>query len=164
MRSAPLSIAVCIALLALAAAGARASGSPTLTTSQVVVRFKAATKSKLVVDRASTYPGHYSALALPPSITNQARFGRFVLYVVGPAETSDDVEQLLADGHTGVLGTPAASRIYWERGRYLTGGTFWLAKKQYGPNLVLWWYGTEKKVAPAFSRLHKLLIKKVVTA
>jgi hypothetical protein len=164
MRSASLSLAVCVALLALAAAGARASDSPPLTTSQVATRFKAATKAKLLTDKASTYPGHYAALSLPPSVTNQARYGRFILYVVGPAKTADDVEQLLADGHTGVLGTPAASRIYWEQGQYLTGGTFWLGKKQYGPNIVLWWYGTQKKVAPAFARLHKLLTQKVVTA
>lgn len=164
MRRTSLSLALLVALLAIAAAGTRAAAPPSLTTSQVVVRFKAATKAKLLADKASAYPGHYAALALPPSITNQARYGRFILYVVGPTATVADVEQLLADGHTGVLGTPAAARIYWEQGQYLTGGTFWLAKKQYGANLVLWWYGTEKKVAPAFSRLHNLLTQKVVTA
>ena len=128
----------------------------------MILRFKVATKAKLLADKASAYPGHYVALSLPPSITNQAQYGRFILYVVGPATTAADIEQLLADGHTGVLGTPAAARIYWEQGQYLSGGKFWLAKKRYGPNLVLWWYGTEKKVGPAFSRLHELLSRKVV--
>jgi len=164
MRRTCLSFALVFALLAFAAAGARASSTPPLTASMVTSRFKAATGAKLLTVRASSYPGHYAALGLPPSITNQARYGRFVLHVVGPATTTDDVTQLLADGHTGVLGTPGASLIYWEKGRYLTGGTYWLAKKQYGPNLVLWWYGTQKKVSPAFSRVHKVVSKNVVAA
>ena len=161
MRRTCLSFALVVGLLAFAAVGARASSSP-LTSSLVTARFKAATGAKLVADRASSYQGHYAALGLPPSITNQARFGRFSLYVVGPATTADDVTQLLADSHTGALGTPGASQIYWEKGRYLTGGTYWLAKKQYGPNLVLWWYGTEKKGSPAFPRVHKVLTKNVL--
>ena len=75
---------------------------------------------------------------------------------------ADDVQRLLADGHTGLLGTPGPANIYWESGRYLGGSTFWLAKKQYGANLVLWWYGDQKKVNLAFSRLHKPLFAKVV--
>ena len=61
-----------------------------------------------------------------------------------------------------MLGTPGASRIYWESGRYLTGGTYWLAKKQYGANLVLWWFGTRQKADAAFSRIHKPLLANVV--
>ena len=101
-----LSLAVGVAILALAAGGARASEPRPLTSSQVILRFKVATKAKLLADKASAYPGHYVALSLPPSITNQAQYGRFILYVVGPATTAADIEQLLADGHTGVLGTP----------------------------------------------------------
>ena len=71
---------------------------------------------------------------------------------------------LLADGHTGLLGTPGPANIYWESGRYLGGSTFWLAKKQYGANLVLWWYGDQKKVNLAFSRLHKPLFAKVAAS
>jgi len=164
MRRAHLSLVLVVALVAFAVTGARASGTTSLTTSQVVDRFKAATGAKLLVDKGSSSPGHYTALSLPPSITNQGRYGRFTLYVVGTTTTADDVTQLLADGHTGVLGTPGASGIHWESGRYLSGGTFWLAKKQYGANLVLWRWGSSQKVDLAFSRLHKLLLAKIVNA
>jgi hypothetical protein len=162
MRRAHLSLALLAALVALAVAVAPASGATALTASQVITRFKAATGSKLLVDKQSSYPGHYTALSLSPSISNQGRYGRFTLYVVDPATTADDITQLLADGHTGVLGTPGASSIYWESGQYLGGGTFWLAKKQYGANLVLWWFGSKKKVDPGFTRIHKPLLAKVV--
>jgi hypothetical protein len=152
-----LSIALMALLIGLAAADAHASATTPLSSSQVVARFKKATGATLLIDRGSSYPGHYSALSLPPSITNQGRYGHFIVYVVGPASTSTDVTQLLADGHTGILGTPGASRIYWEHGRYLTGGSYWLAKKQYGANLVLWWYGTEQKADASFTRVHKPL-------
>jgi hypothetical protein len=164
MRRATLSFAFLATLFALAVAVAPATAATALTASQVVARFKAATGSTLVADARYSYPGHYVALALPPSISNQARYGRFTIYVVAPGAVSDDINKLLADGHTGVLGTPGPSNIYWESGRYLGGGTFWLAKKQYGANLVLWWYGSEKKVNPAFSRLHKPLLTKVAVS
>jgi hypothetical protein len=159
-------LALLAALAALAdPVGAPASGAaaPTAapTASQVVARFKAATGSTLLVDKRYSYPGHYTALSLSPSISNQARYGRFTLYVVDAGTRAEDVESLLADGHTGVLGAPGPAGIHWESGRYLSGGTFWLAKKQYGANLVLWWYGDEKKVNLAFSRLHKPLLTKV---
>ncbi len=162
MRRAHLSLALLAALVALAVAVAPASGATAPTASQVIARFKAATGSTLLVDKRSSSPGHYTALALAPSVSNQGRYGRFTLYVVGPATTADDVTKLLADGHTGVLGTPGASSIYWEAGRYLSGGTYWLAKKQYGANLVLWWFGSQKKVDASFSRIHKPLLAKVV--
>ncbi len=162
MRRAHLRLALLAAFVALAVAVAPASGATALTASQAVARFKAATGSKLAVDARSSYPGHYTALSLSPSISNQAKYGRFLLFVVGPTDTVGDVRKLLADGHTGALGTPGPSSIYWESGRYLTGGAYWLAKKQYGSNLVLWWYGSEKKVNAAFSRLHKPLLTKVV--
>ena len=152
-----LSTALMALLIGLAAADAHASATVPLSASQVVARFKTATGATLLVDRRSSYPGHYSALSLAPSITNQGRYGHFTLYVVGPASTAADVTQLLADGHTGILGTPGASHIYWEHGRYLTGGSYWLAKKQYGANLVLWWYGTQQKADAAFTRVHKPL-------
>jgi hypothetical protein len=164
MRRAQLSLALLAALVALAVAVAPASGATALTASQVIARFKAATGTTLLVDKRSSYPGHYTALSLAPSISNQARYGRFTLYVVGLSTTADDVTKLLADGHTGALGTPGASSIYWESGRYLTGGTYWLAKKQYGANLVLWWFGSKQKVDAAFSRIHKPLLTKVVGA
>jgi len=150
------------ALVASAVAVAPASGATALSASQAVARFKAATGAKLLVDARASYPGHYTALTLAPSISNQGKFGRFTLYVVAPGDTAADVRRLLADAHTGVLGTPGAANIFWEQGRYLTGGTYWLAKKQYGSNLVLWWYGSEKKVNAAFTRLHRPLLTKVV--
>jgi hypothetical protein len=162
MRRAHLRLALLAALVAFAVAVAPASGATALTASQAVARFKAATGSKLLVDKASSYPGHYTALSLSPSISNQGKYGRFTLYVVAPNDVAGDMRKLLADGHTGALGTPGPSSIYWESGRYLSGGTYWLAKKQYGANLVLWWYGSEKKVNAAFSRLHKALLTKVV--
>ncbi len=158
MRRAHFWLALSTAVAALAVAVVPASGATALTASQVIARFKAATGATLLVDKTSSYPGHYTALQLPPSITNQGRFGRFTLYVVGGATTGDDITKLLADGHTGVLGTPGASHIYWESGRYLGGGTYWLAKKQYGANLVLWWFGSTHKVDAAFQRVHKPLL------
>ena len=132
MRRAHLRHALLAALVALAVAVAPASGATALTASQAVARFKAATGSKLLVDKRSSYPGHYTALSLAPSISNQGKYGRFTLYVVGPNDVAGDVRKLLADGHTGVLGTPGPSSIYWESGRYLTGGPCGLAKKRYG--------------------------------
>ena len=164
MRRAHLSLALLVALVVLAVAVSPASGATALTTSQVVTRFKTATGAKLLVDERSSYPGHYTALSLSPSISNQGRYGRFTLYVVGPSATAADVTSLLADGHTGKLETPGASSIYWESGQYLTGATYWLAKKQYGPNLVLWWFGSKQKVDAPFSRIHKPLLAKVVGA
>lgn len=162
MRRARPRLAILTALVVLAVAVAPASGATAPTASQAVARFKAATGAKLLVDKRSSYPGHYTALSLPSSISNQGKYGRFTLYVVGPNDVAADVRKLLADAHTGVLGTPGLANIFWEQGRYLSGGTYWLAKKQYGGNLVLWWYGTEKRVNPAFTRLHKALLTKVV--
>jgi hypothetical protein len=61
-----------------------------------------------------------------------------------------------------MLGAAGPSNIYWESGRYLGGTTYWLAMKQYGANLVLWWFGDHKKVDAAFSRVHKPLLSQVV--
>jgi hypothetical protein len=164
MRRSTSLLALLGALVALAVAVAPASGATALTASQVVARFKAATGSTLRADKPSSYPGHYTALSLSPSISNQGRYGRFTLYVVDAGGLPDDLEKLLVDGHTGVLGTPGPAKIYWESGRYLGGSTFWLAKKQYGANLVLWWYGDQRKVNAAFSRLHKPLLAKVAVS
>ena len=161
MRRVHLALALLPVLAALAVGATPAPAGVPLTVPQVVARFKAATGSTLLVDQRSSYPGHYTALSLSPSISNQGRYGRFTLYVLEGAALADDINHLLADGHTGALGTPGPASIYWESGRYLGGGTFWLAKKQYGANLVLWWHGGEKKVNAAFSRLHKPLLTKV---
>ncbi len=65
--------------------------------------------------------------------------------------------RLPADGPIGVLGVAGPSAISWESGSTMGGDHHWLAKKRYG-NLVLWWYGTAKKVDPAFKRLHRALL------
>lgn len=162
MQRAHLRLALLAALVASAVAVAPASGATALTASQAVARFKAATGAKLLVDKRTSYPGHYTALTLSPSISNQAKYGRFTLYVVGSRDIAGDVTKLLSNVHTGVLDKPGLSSIYWEQGQYLTGSTYWLAKKQYGANLVLWWYGSEKKINPAFTRLHRALLTRVV--
>jgi hypothetical protein len=154
-------LAVVLAFAGAAQAGSRAPGE--LSASQVVARFKAATGSRLLVDKRSSYAGHYTALALAGSISNQGRYGRFTIYVVGPTSRAEDVSQLLADAHTGVLGAPGSSSIYWESGRYLSGERYWLAKKLYGANVVLWWYGTERKIDKAFKRLHLPLRRAVAS-
>jgi hypothetical protein len=151
-------VAACLALLALAPARAAA---PTLTQADVVARFKTATGSRLVVDRRASRPGHYTALELPPSVTNLALYGDFTIWVVGTATLEEDVAQLLADAHTGTVGEPGAAGIHWEKGTALGGTTRWLAKKRYGENLVLWRLGPTPKVDASFKRLHKVLLQKV---
>jgi len=127
------------------------------TAGQVVARFQTLVGAKLVVDRRSTYPEHYTALGVVQSIGNIGRYGRFTVWVV-TSGSEEDVTQLLADPHTGQLGTPGAASIYWEQGMTIGGDRYWLAKKRYGTNLVLWWYGTERKVDARFKRLHRALL------
>jgi hypothetical protein len=156
MRVLPLAVAAMAAATMLLLTGVAHGGGaqPTVSASQLVKRFRAATGSRLLVDKRATYAGHYTALALPGSISNQGRYGRFTLYVVGAGNRAEDVTGLLADAHTGQLGKPGPSQIYWEGGRYLSGERYWLAKKQYGANVVLWWYGSRQKIDKAFQRLH----------
>ena len=151
MRPAFAAIAICIAL-GVSAAGATAVLAP----AQITAKFRTATGGKLLVDRRANYPGHYTALAVAQSISNIGKFGRFTIYVV-TSGSEQDVTHLLADGHTGVLGVPGPSAIYWESGSTMSGDRYWLAKKRYG-NLVLWWYGTAKKIDPTFQRLHRALV------
>ena len=147
-----------LTLVFAGATGSAAQSSPvTLTPAQVIAKFKASTGGKLLVDRRATYPGHFIALGVVQSISNIGRYGRFTIYVV-TSGSGDDVTQLLADGHTGVLGTPGPANIYWEEGSTLQGDRYWLAKKRYGANLVLWWYGTAQHVDATFKRLHKALL------
>lgn len=150
--------AACLTLLALQPARAAA---PVLGQADVVARFKAATGSRLVVDRRATRPGRYTALELPPSVTNLATYGDFTLWVVGTTSLEEDVSQLLADAHTGTVGEPGAAGIHWERNTALGGTTRWLAKKRYGANLVLWRITAAPKVDASFRRLHKVLSAKV---
>jgi hypothetical protein len=135
-----------------------AHSSPrSLTATEVVAHFRAATGTTLQVDRRASYAGHYVALAPLASLSNRARYGQFVVYVVDPGQVAEGVDDLLADGHTGVLGTPGPAAIYWEAGTALDGTAYWMAKKRYGANVVLWWFGARQKVDPPFTRLHRAL-------
>ena len=155
MRRVLASLGVAAVLSGLTAA-VGFSAAPTLTPSQVVARFKARTGTSLAVDKRSSYPGHHTALGVPQSISNIGRYGRFTIWVV-TSGSEEDVVELLADAHTGQLGTPGPSVIYWEHGTTIGGTPFWLAKKRYGPGIVLWWYGSERKVDATFKRLHRAL-------
>lgn len=145
----------------VAVAPGRAVTNAPLTQAQVVKRFEQATGRKLTVDRASSRSGRYTVLRLSSSVTNTATYGEFKLFVVAPGAADAEAQQLLVNVHTGVLGSPAAAGIYWEQTRLLSGGSVWIGKKRYGPNLVLWHYGPVQKVDPTFKRLHKALSRVV---
>ena len=113
MRRAVATVAV-VCLLGLLGTGV--AGSAGSTPAQVVARFKALTHTTLTVDRRSSYAGHYTALGVPQSISNIGRYGRFTIFVV-TSGSEEDVHSLLGDAHTGELGTPGPSAIYWEHGR-----------------------------------------------
>jgi hypothetical protein len=151
--------AAVLSSIALIALGPARAATPALTQAQVVKRFETATGRKL-----AAWPGHSGALRLSKSTTNLALYGDFVLWVVSPGGREEAIEKLLTDVHTGELGTPGAAGIYWEQGSYLGGQPYWLGKKLYGTNLVLWRYGTAAKVDPSFKRLHKVLLGKVLAA
>ena len=155
MLRVPKSLLVLVTVAGVLCVSAAAAAAP-LTPAQVVARFRAATGGKLLVDPRANYPGHYTALSVAQSISNIGKFGRFTIYVVVPGD-EEDVNRLLADGHTGVLGTPGPSTIYWEPGSTMQGDRYWLAKKRYG-NLVLWWFGSAKKIDRTFQRLHHALL------
>jgi hypothetical protein len=130
-----------------------------LSPAQLVSGFKAKTKARttLAADRRSSYPGHYAAFTLPQSISNIGRYGRFTVWVV-TSGSEEDVTQLLDDPHTAELGQPGAAAIAWEHGTTATGSDYWLAKKRYGANIVLWWYGAERRIDATFKRLHQPLL------
>ncbi len=155
-------VAIGPARAATTAPHANALTQVALTQAQVIKRFEAATGKRLVVDTRSGNAGHYSALRLAKSVSNAALYGDFTLWVVAPGTLEDDIARLLTNVHTGLLGAPGAAGIYWEQGTYLGGQTYWLGKKRYGANLVVWRYGAEPKVDPSFKRLHKILLAKVL--
>lgn len=146
-----------VAALAASAAGTGMSASASPTPGQVVTQFKARTGTTLLLDRRSSDTGHYTALSVPQSISNLGRYGRFTIWVVTSGDDAD-VADLLTDPHTGQLGTPGAASIYWEHGITMDGAGYWLAKKRYGTDIVLWWYGTTRKVDARFTRLHRALL------
>ena len=107
---------------------------PSLTTWQVSTRFKQATGDKLVSEPKGVLPG---ALRRPRSRGGDDREEGPLRDVHGlrrhrSPTSRHEVTDLLADGHTGVLGTPGAGNIYWEPGRTIYGDRFWLAKRRYG--------------------------------
>ena len=124
---------------------------------RLISRFKAQTGTTLTVDRRAAYPGHYTALGVPQSVSNIGRYGHFTIWVV-TSRQEEDVTSLLTNVHTGTLGTPGAASIYWEHGSTMGGTAYWLAKKRYGSNVVLWWYGSARKTDASFRRLHHALI------
>lgn len=151
-------VLTCVSLLAVA----QASPESGITAAQLTTRFKQATGDKLLLNRKISYPGHYRAYDVGvPSIARKARYGTFTIYLITGSDLETDVQDLLADGHTGVLGTPGPSNIYWEQGSSIYGDKYWLAKKRYGANVVLWWIGAKpvKKIDPSFKRLHAALLK-----
>ena len=152
-----LSATFCCAL-ALVAAASASSARPSLAPSVVAKALAAATGTRLHVDSRSSVRGHYTALVGSQSIAELGAYGRFVVFVVN-ASSPEDVDELLANTHTGALGTPGPASVYWEHGTTIGGDGFWLAKKRYGPNLVLWWYGREAKVTAPFGRLHRVLLR-----
>lgn len=155
--SAALLSAVALIAMAPARAATSAPSASALTQAQVIKRFETATGRKLAVDARSTRAGHYTALRLVKSVSTTALYGDFTVWVVAPGTLEDDVTQLLTNQHTGQLGVPGAAAIYWEQGSAFGGQVYWLGKKRYGVNLVLWRYGTQPKVDPSFKRLHKVL-------
>ena len=161
--STSLAVPATMILLALSATAAVAQPSvPGLTAAQLQQRFKKATGDKLVVNRKVSYAGHYVAFDVgAASIARKAKYGTFTVYLVTGADVEAEVTDLLADGHTGVLGTPSAGKIYWEYGKTLYGDPYWMAKRRYGTNVVLWWIGSKpvKKTDRTFKRLHTTLTK-----
>jgi hypothetical protein len=160
-------LAVGLAAITLAVPSGVASSETSVTAKQLITRFKAATTPSrtLRVNKPISWAGHYDALDLVNSMSVKAQFGTFRLHLITSADLETDVTALLADGHTGALGTPDARGIYWEKGTTLQGDPVWLAKKRYGKNLVAWsWlFGASgPKADPPFNRLNQILAKKVV--
>ncbi len=155
--------AALVLLLALSATVAAAHPSATsLTATQLKVRFKQSTGDKLLVSKNFSYAGHYTAFDLGvPTIAKKGKYGTFTVYLVNGGDLEAEVTDLLADGHTGVLGTPGAGNIYWESGTTLYGDKYWMAKRRYGANVVLWWISSKpvKKTDKTFKRLHTALTK-----
>jgi hypothetical protein len=148
----------CALPLAVAQAGPEAS----ITAAQLTKSFRQTTGDKLVPNRPLSYAGHYKAYDVgPQSIARKGKYGTFTIYLVTGADVEADVQELLADARSGELGKPGPSNIYWEPGSTVFGDEYWLAKKRYGTNVVLWWTseGPTKKVDKTFKRLHAALLR-----
>ena len=139
------------------AAAGRTAATP-LTAARVLALFKAQTGAKL----------SRSTLAAPTAGTTRrscCRSRSRISAVTGTSRSGSsrsgdqqDVHDLLSDVHTGVLGTHDSSGIYWERASNVYGQTSWLAKKQFGAQIVLWWYGSARKADATFVRLQRVLL------
>jgi hypothetical protein len=159
MRHAAAALAV---LLVTAASVALAQAPANVTAAQLTASFRKSTGDKLVLNKKMSYPGHYRAYDVGAvSIARKAKYGTFTVYLVTGSDLEAEVKDLLADGHTGALGTPGAANIYWESGKTIYGDQYWMAKKRYGGNVVLWWIGSKpvKKTDKTFKRLHTALLK-----
>jgi hypothetical protein len=156
-------LAVFLLVLALTASAAFADQSAgNVTATKLKTSFKAATGDKLLVNRNMSYGGHYTAFDVGPvSIASRGKYGTFTIYLVAGPDLEADVTDLLADRHTGVLGQPSAGSIYWEYGVSIHGDKFWMAKRRYGPNVVLNWVGVDgkKRTDRSFKLLHAALTK-----
>ena len=152
-----------VAMLGLAAAMSTTSvAAPATSASQLTTRFKAATGEKLVPSKTLSYAGHYRGYDLGvPTAAKKARWGTFAVYLVTGADAQAEVNDLLADSHTGVLGVPTAGNVYWEQGVSIFGDRYWTAKRRYGQNVVLTWTSTggQKKTDATWKRLHTALTK-----
>jgi hypothetical protein len=153
-----------LAIVLAFSVGAAAAQTPAsgVTALQLQTGFKRITGDKLVVNRNSTYAGHYKAFDLGvPTIARKAKYGTFTVYLVTGTDVETEVKELLADSHTGMLGTPGAGSIYWEYGSTIHGDFYWMAKRRYGANVVLWWIGSKpvKKTDLSWKRLHTALTK-----
>jgi hypothetical protein len=153
---------VLLLALALTASAALAQSSATsVSAAQLKASFKKSTGDKLLVSKNYSYPGHYTAFDLGVvTIAKKGKYGTFTLYLVNGPDVQAEVTDLLADGHTGALGTPGPGNIYWESGSTVYGDKYWMAKRQYGENVVLWWIGSKpvKKTDKTFKRLHTALL------
>jgi hypothetical protein len=151
-------------LATVLAAGASAGPETFVNVLQAKNRFRVASGGYILQkNNGGTYPGHYVALDLGvPTISKKVKFGQFTLYLVVNRDSQADVDELLSDTHTGELGIPDQRGIHWEKGLTLDGQVYWLAKKRYGKNLVLWWYALgAQQTDRAFANLNAILLKKV---
>jgi hypothetical protein len=153
----------CVLTVAVLACGVGAqAAAPKLTPFQVKMRLAKATGEKVVVSKRASYPRHYVALDFGvETFAKKARYGTFTVYVVTGSDVEAEITDLLADGHTGVLGKPGRGAIHWESGTTIHGDRFWLAKRRYGANVVLWWIGSKpvRKTDATWGRLHRALVK-----
>lgn len=160
MRGFAIAIGILGLALPLVLLPATVASATDLTAGQASARFGELTGERLIVNRRASLPGRYVALDLgTPSAAKRARYGTFTVYVVTAADRDAQVADLLADGHTGAVGTAGLGGIHWEAGSTLRGERYWLAKRRYGANVVLWWIGTadRRQTDASFRRLHRPL-------